>query len=104
MRNRAREYTAGALELADPRISPARAELRGLPPLYLQVAEFDTMADGALALAANALHAGVEVTLESWPGLVHGWHGLATAGVSEADAAWAAIRRFVDARMPPPTG
>lgn len=104
VRNRAREYTAGALELVDPRISPAHAELRGLPPLYLQVAEFDTMADGALALAANALHAGVEVTLESWPGLVHGWHGLANAGVPEADAAWAAIRRFVDARMPPPTG
>jgi len=56
------------------------------------------MADGALALAANALHAGVEVTLESWPGLIHGWHGLANAGVPEAAAAWAAIRRYVDAR------
>ena len=80
-------------------ISPARADLRGLPPLYLQVAQFDTMADGALALAANALHAGVEVTLESWPGLIHGWHGLANAGVPEAAAAWASIRRYVDARM-----
>ena len=98
VRNRAREYSAGALELTDPRISPARADLRGLPPLYLQVAEFDTMADGALALAANALHAGVQVTLESWPGMIHGWHGLANAGVPEAGAAWAAIRCYVDAR------
>ena len=77
----------------------SRADLRGLPPLYLQVAQFDTMADGALALAANALHAGVEVTLESWPGMIHGWHGLANAGVPEAVAAWAAIRRYVDARV-----
>jgi acetyl esterase/lipase len=99
VRNRAREYTGGALDLADPRISPARAELRGLPPLYLQVAEFDTMADGTVALAAAALHAGVEVTLESWPGMIHGWHGLANAGVPEAQAAWAAIRRYVEARL-----
>jgi len=99
VRNRAREYTGGALDPADPRISPARADLRGLPPLYLQVAEFDTMADGAIALAANAIHAGVEVTLESWPAMVHGWHGLANAGVPEAQAAWRAIRRYVDIRL-----
>jgi acetyl esterase/lipase len=96
VRNRANEYTGGALDLTDPRISPARADLRGLPPIYLQVAEFDTMADGAIALAGAAVHAGVELTLESWPGLIHGWHGLANAGVPEALSAWAAIRAYVD--------
>jgi acetyl esterase/lipase len=99
VRNRAREYTGGALDLSDPRLSPARADLRGLAPLYLQVAEHDTMGEGALALGCAAARAGVEVTLESWPGLIHGWHGLANAGVPEAQSAWAAIRHFVDARL-----
>jgi acetyl esterase/lipase len=99
VRNRAREYTAGALDLADPRISPARADLRGMPPMYLQIAELDTMGDGALALAGNALHSGVELRLESWPGMIHGWHGLANAGVPEALAAWEAIRAWVAARL-----
>ena len=45
--------------------------------------------------------AGVEVTLEPWPGMIQGWHGLVNAGVPEARAAWAAIRRYVDARLPP---
>jgi epsilon-lactone hydrolase len=101
VRNRAGEYSAGAVALDDPRISPARARLDGLPPLYLQVAQHDTMGPGALALAANAVRDGVDVTLESWPGMVHGWHGLVNAGLPEAEAAWAAIRRFVDARIAP---
>jgi acetyl esterase/lipase len=41
-----------------------------------------------LQLAASAARTGVAVTLESWPGTVHGWHGLVNVGVPEAIAAW----------------
>jgi epsilon-lactone hydrolase len=97
VRNRGRDYLAGQFDLGDPRISPAYADLRALPPMYLQIGQFDTMRDGAINLAANALRSGVRVTVESWPGMIHGWHGLVTAQVPEAIAAWAAIRHYIEA-------
>jgi len=97
VRYRGRDYLAGQLDLVDPRVSPAYADLHGLPPMYLQIGQFDTMREGAINLAANALRAGVQVTLESWPGMIHGWHGLVTAQVPEASAAWAAIRNYIEA-------
>lgn len=100
IRNRAEEYLAGSLELNDPRVSPAYADLRDLPPLYLQVGQFDTVREGALALAANGLRAGVEIELETWPGMVHGWHGMVSAGVPEAIDAWASIRRYLSRYLP----
>jgi monoterpene epsilon-lactone hydrolase len=96
VRNRGCDYLAGQLTLNDPLVSPAYADLHGLPPLYVQVGQYDTVREGALALATNALRAGVHVSLESWPGMIHGWHGLVTAGVPEASAAWAAIRHYIE--------
>lgn len=97
VRNRGRDYLAGRLALDDPRVSGAFADLQGLPPMYLQIGQFDTVREGALTLAARALRAGVPVTVESWPGMIQGWHALVTAGVPEAVAAWAAIRRYIRA-------
>jgi acetyl esterase/lipase len=96
VRNRGHDYLGGQLSLDDPRVSPAYAELHGLPPMYLQVGQLDTMREGAIALGSRAMRAGVRVTMESWPGMVHGWHGLVNAGVPEAAAAWAAIRDYIE--------
>jgi acetyl esterase/lipase len=101
MRNRSLEYTAGRVALDDPRVSPARADLSGLPPLYLPLAEHDTSAPGAVALAGAAARQGVRVVLESFPGAVHGWQGLVTSGVPEAVEAWQQTRAFVDAVISP---
>ncbi|MCB1691056.1 MAG: alpha/beta hydrolase [Halioglobus sp.] len=95
VRNRGRDYLAGKLPLDDPRVSAAFADLRSLPPMYLQIGEFDAVREGAIMLGANALRAGVAVTVEGWPGMIQGWHGLVTAGVPEAFDAWAAIRRYI---------
>ena len=95
MRNRARDYTQGKLALDDPAVSPAYADFTGLPPLHLQVGEHDTVRGGALAGADAAEKDGVDITLEHWPGCIHGWHGLANAGVPEAGAAWRAIRAYL---------
>ncbi|MFT4614966.1 MAG: monoterpene epsilon-lactone hydrolase, partial [Bacteroidia bacterium] len=96
VRNRGQDYLGGQLELDDMRVSPARADLSGLPPLYLQIGQCDTLREGALQLAANALRDGVQVTVESWPGMIHGWHGLVNAGVPEASSAWLAIRQYME--------
>ncbi len=100
VRNRGRDYTAGKLALEDPAVSPAYANFEGLPPLYLQVGEHDTVRGGALTVAERAAAAGVDVALEHWPGCVHGWHGLANAGVPEAKQAWRAIRDYLESALP----
>jgi monoterpene epsilon-lactone hydrolase len=101
VRNRGRDYVAGRRALDDPEVSPAYADLRGLPPLYLPVAQHDTVRGGVWTLAAAALAAGVDVTAESWPGTVHGWQGLVSAGVPEAEAWFARARDYLDTRVPP---
>ena len=95
VRNRGRDYLAGQMNLDDPRVSPAFADLSDLPPMYLQIGQFDTVREGATSLATNALRSGVEVTMESWPGMIQGWHGLVNAEVPEAPAAWARIRDYI---------
>ncbi len=96
VRNRARDYLAGSMALDDPRVSPAFADLSGLPAMYLQIGECDLLRHGAEHLARRAIECGVAVNVEHWPGAVQGWHGLANAQVPEALAAWRAIRRYID--------
>ena len=96
VRNRGRDYAAGKVALDDRRLSPVSADLAGLPPLYLPSGQHDTVRRGNEALARAALAAGVAVTAESWPGMVHGWQGLVTAGVPEAVAAFARARAYLD--------
>jgi hypothetical protein len=42
----------------------------------------------------------VRVLLESWPGVVHAWQGLADQGVPESLAAWRRIRAFLEEIAP----
>jgi epsilon-lactone hydrolase len=96
VRNRGRDYAAGLVAPDDPRLSPVYADLTGLPPLYLPAGQYDTLRKGTEALARVAAEAGVAVTAESWPGMVHGWQGLVSAGVPEAVAAFARARAYLD--------
>ena len=98
VRNRAEDYLAGQLPLDDPAVSPAFADLRGLPPMYLQAGEFDTVLAGVTTLARNAERAGVDVFFEPWPQMIHGWHGLVNLGIEESVLAWQKIRQYMDAR------
>ena len=68
----------------------------GVRPMYLPVAEYDPLYGGVVGLAEAAMSTGVAVTVESWLEMVHGWQGLATAGVPEALAAFARTRAVLD--------
>src|SRR5262249_30897920 len=62
---------------ADPRTplaSPIHADLSGLPPMLIQVGSSETLLDDSIRLAAVAGAAGVRVTLEVWPDMIHAWH------------------------------
>jgi acetyl esterase/lipase len=71
------ELATAYLNGADPRTplaSPLNADLRGLPPLLIQVGSAETLLDDAVRLAGVAGAADVRVTLDVWPDMIHAWH------------------------------
>jgi acetyl esterase/lipase len=84
---------AGYLNGADPATplaSPLFADLRGLPPLLLQVGSREALLDDTTRLAERARAAGVDVTLDVLEGVIHIWQyfgpDLPETRASEADA------------------
>jgi monoterpene epsilon-lactone hydrolase len=71
-----RELAAAYLHGADPRTplaAPLYANLRGLPPVLIQVGSAETLLDDAVRLAGAAGGADVRVRLEVWPDMIHVW-------------------------------
>jgi epsilon-lactone hydrolase len=66
-------YVPADMARTDPRISPLFADLRGLPPTLIQVGSAETLLDDSVRLAGAAGAAGVAVTLEIWPDMIHAW-------------------------------
>ena len=57
-----------------PLASPLYADLRGLPPLLVQVGTAEILLDDARRFTARAEDAGVEITLSPWHDMIHDWH------------------------------
>lgn len=55
----------------NPLVSPMYADLRGLPPIYIQAGRAEILYDSIEAFATSARKAGVNVTLESWADMNH---------------------------------
>ncbi|MFN3217407.1 MAG: alpha/beta hydrolase fold domain-containing protein [Acidimicrobiales bacterium] len=60
-------------ERRDPEVSPASADLRGLPPTFMTVGTADHLLDDTLVLAARSTAAGNEVELLVMPDAPHGF-------------------------------
>jgi len=62
------------------------ADLKGLPPLFIQVGEAEVLRDDAVRLEARLTAAGASCRLEIWEGMTHAWaafgSGLPEAGRS----------------------
>ncbi|ULQ45250.1 alpha/beta hydrolase [Flagellatimonas centrodinii] len=90
---------AGDTPADHPQLSPVHADLGGLPPLLIQGTDAEVLADDARQLFAHAQAAGVDVTLEMWPGLWHVWQ-LFAGLVPEADAATRRLGAFLGRHLP----
>jgi len=97
LRVRAPEYVGGA-DAADPLISPIFGDLRGLPPLLIQVGSHEILLSDALRLAERAALSDVAVTLDVTPGVPHVFQGFA-AFLDEAGAALDRATDFVKAQL-----
>lgn len=91
---------AGSRRLDDPLVSPLKGDLTGLPPLLAQVGDADLLLDDAVRLVARARGAGVDATLDVWPGMPHVFQAFAGL-LPDADAAVDEIGDWLRAVSPP---
>ncbi|GLS32475.1 Acetyl esterase/lipase [Mesorhizobium albiziae] len=66
-------YLPTTIDRKDPRVSPLYADLKGLPPMLIQVGSAETLLADATRFAAVAGADDVAVTLEIWPRMIHAW-------------------------------
>ena len=90
----------GAGDLRNPLANAQHADLRGLPPLLVLAGGAEVLLDDARAFAARAREAGVEVTLEVEPDMVHAWIVFSSAFASSR-ATLDRIARYVVERQGP---
>jgi len=92
----ARQY-AGNQDMRAPLLSPHYGDLRGLPPLLIQVGGDEIVLSDATRLADNARAAGVDVKLVIWPKMWHAWQ-LFVPHLPEARHAVSDIGTFIRER------
>ncbi len=80
-----------------PSAAPLYADLRGLPPLYIQVGGEETLLDDSTRLASRAAAAGVAVRLDVFPEMQHVFQ-LAAGNMPEADDAMARAGAWIRER------
>jgi epsilon-lactone hydrolase len=97
LRLRVPDYLDGA-DASDPLISPVFGDLRGLPPLLIQVGSHEILLSDALRLARRAAIDDVPVTLEVTPGVPHVFQGFA-AMLDEGDAALDRAATFLETQF-----
>ena len=65
------EWLCHGMDPNDPKISPTRADLSGLPPIYIQAGAAEILHDMIREFADKAAAQGANVTLEVWPNMNH---------------------------------
>lgn len=78
----------------DPRVSPLRGDLAGLPPVLVQASEAEILIDDARRYVNKARHSGSPAELETWHGMVHVWQAFGT-GLPESAQAFERMADFI---------
>ncbi len=83
----------------DPLVSPQFADLRGLPPLLIQVGGDELLLSDSTRFSEKAQQAGLDATLQVYPGMWHVWQTFAPylpEGQSALESSAEFIRRVTD--------
>jgi acetyl esterase len=87
-------YVPHAIDKLHPLAAPLRADLTGLPPVIVLLAELDVLRSEGEALVTRLRAAGVDVETETYAGTVHGFLR-ATGSVQKARDAVSAAGRWL---------
>ncbi len=82
----------------DPRITLLQADLRGFPPIYIQVGEVEILFDSIRAFADYARAQGADVVMESWADMNHVFQMFAPE-VPQSDEALRRLGEVLDLRL-----
>lgn len=66
-------YLAGK-PATDPLASPLLGDLKGLPPILIQVGDAEVLLDDSRSFEKKARAAGVDCSLQVWDRMIHVWH------------------------------
>ena len=88
----------GGIEPRAPLASPLYADLKGLPPLLVQVGTNEVLLADSRRLVERAKEAGVKAVIEEWEKMQHVWQ-FAAGFIPEGRRAIAGIGEFIDRWM-----
>jgi acetyl esterase len=71
------QFVGPNLDRAPAYAAGIKADLRGLPPVFLGIGGCDPLLDENLAMAERFKSAGIRHRLRVWPGMIHGCVGMA---------------------------
>ena len=80
------DWFCGSAQRCEPLLSPLRADLRELPPIYIQAGQCEILYDSITAFVAAAKEQGAEVTLESWEDMNHDFQMFGMEAPQSAEA------------------
>lgn len=92
------DYYCAQADRSHPWLSPVYGDLRGLPPILIEVGDCEIMLDDSVRFAEKAKAAGVEMDLRVWEGMVHCFPLLAPM-FPEATQAWNEVIAFIQKRV-----
>lgn len=92
------ETFLGGASPQDPLANPLFADLKGMPPLYIQVGGDETLLDDSLRFEAKAKEAGIEIKVDVYPEMQHVFQFMAGTA-PEADAAVQQMAEWVRPKL-----
>jgi acetyl esterase/lipase len=84
---------------SNPMVSPVNADLRNLPPIYIQAGGAEILLPSIQAFVEKARQQGANVSLETWPGMNHDFQGFGY-DVPQSAEAIQRIGEVIKSRVP----
>jgi epsilon-lactone hydrolase len=92
------DWFCDSTQSRDPLVSPLWADLRGLPPIYIQAGDCEILYDSIQAFTDRARSQGAEIVLETWKGMNHVFQ-MFGPDVPQSAEALRRIEQVIDSRV-----